>query len=356
MTPTEHRDELHRYLQAGRDAVLWKLDGLSEYDVRRPLVPTGTNLLGLVKHLAGVEAGYFGEVFDRPFPEPLPWMATDAEPNADLWATADESREEVLALYRRVQEHADATIAELELDAPGRVPWWGEQGAGGDVTLGRILVHVATETHRHAGHTDIVRELIDGVAGLRAAATNLPDQDATAWSAHRDRLEAVARAGSGSSGVHHPPPRDHATRVRDTRHRLAHDVDAWVATADPELGPHLVPLSFLFDAEQLWFSTATASRTARNLPTGGRCRITLGHTRDVIHVAGHVVERVPATEVDAALGDRFAARTGFDPRDDADRYVYLAVRPDRLQAWREVEEFPGRDLVRDGTWLDPADG
>src|SRR3954447_21230257 len=94
--------DLALYLQRGREALLWKLDGVSEYDVRRPLVPTGTNLLGLVKHVASVEAGYLGEVFGRPFPEPLPWLDSDAEPNADMWATAEESRQHVIDLYRRV--------------------------------------------------------------------------------------------------------------------------------------------------------------------------------------------------------------------------------------------------------------
>ena len=93
MPGTDPKAELHRYLQIAREALLWKLDGLSEYDIRRPLVPTGTNLLGLVKHVASVEAGYFGDTFGRPFGEPLPWFDDDAEPNADMWATADESRE-----------------------------------------------------------------------------------------------------------------------------------------------------------------------------------------------------------------------------------------------------------------------
>ena len=92
MTISDPKTDLHHYLQTARDAVLWKLEGLSEYDVRRPLVPTGTNLLGLVKHLASVDVGYFGVTFDRPFGEPLPWLDDDAEPNADLWVTAEESR------------------------------------------------------------------------------------------------------------------------------------------------------------------------------------------------------------------------------------------------------------------------
>ncbi|NAZ77144.1 DUF664 domain-containing protein [Kineococcus sp. T13] len=186
----EAKDELHGYLREGREAVLWKLEGLSERDARRPLTPTGTNLLGLVKHLAGVEAGYFGEVFARPFPEPLPWVEDDAEPNADMWATAEESREDVTALYRRVWAHSDATVAALPLDAPGHVPWWRPQAR--PVTLHRVLVHVVAETHRHAGHADVVRELVDGRAGLRAANGNLPDGDADWWAAHRARLQAVA--------------------------------------------------------------------------------------------------------------------------------------------------------------------
>lgn len=106
--------DLLRYLQDARDALLWKLDGLSEYDIRRPLTPTGTNLLGLVKHTAGVELGYFGDTFGRPFfgKESPPWWYTeDAEPNADMWATTDESREEIVGLYRRAWEHSNNTIA-----------------------------------------------------------------------------------------------------------------------------------------------------------------------------------------------------------------------------------------------------
>jgi len=183
--------DLHRYLQVARDALLWKLDGLSEYDARRPLVPTGTNLLGLVKHMAGVEAGYFGLVFDRPFPEPIPGSGDDDEPNADMWATAEETREQIVDLYQRVWAHADATIDALDLDAPGRVPWWGEHG---EVTLHRVLVHVATEAHRHAGHADIVRELIDGTVGFRQGNDNLPAEDEVWWQAHRERVEAAARA------------------------------------------------------------------------------------------------------------------------------------------------------------------
>src|ERR1051326_4349332 len=112
MAESDPKAHLRRYLQSGRDALLWKLEGLSEYDVRRPLVPTGTNLLRIVKHVGSVEAGYFGDTFDRPFPETFPWFAEDAEPNADMWATPEESREQIVSLYRRVWEHSDATRSE----------------------------------------------------------------------------------------------------------------------------------------------------------------------------------------------------------------------------------------------------
>src|SRR5690606_37347408 len=118
MTATDDKAVLHRYLRTGREALLWKLEGLSEYDARRPLVPTGTNLLGLVKHLAGVEAGYFGDTFGRSFGISMPWTNDDAETNADMWATADESRESIVGLYQRVVALADATIEALPLDAP----------------------------------------------------------------------------------------------------------------------------------------------------------------------------------------------------------------------------------------------
>jgi len=191
MTQQEPKANLHRYLQTGREALLWKLEGLSEYDVRRPVVPTGTNLLGLVKHVASVEAGYLGETFGRPFGEPMPWIEDDAEPNADMWATADESREHIVGLYRRVWAHSDTTVDALALDAIGHVPWWPDDRS--EVTLHRILVHMIAETHRHAGHADIVRELIDGAAGLRDGNENMASDD-QGWQSYRSRLEDVAHS------------------------------------------------------------------------------------------------------------------------------------------------------------------
>lgn len=190
MTETEHKTVLLRYLQAGREALLWKLEGLGELDVRRPLTPTGTNLLGVVKHVASTEAEYLGTVFGRPFAEPLPWTADDAEPNADMWATPEESREDVVGLYRRVWAHSDATVAALDLDATGHVPWW--RPSSNPVTLQRVLVHVVAETHRHAGHVDVVRELLDGAVGLRRGVENLPDVDEAWWPAYRQRVQDAA--------------------------------------------------------------------------------------------------------------------------------------------------------------------
>jgi Protein of unknown function (DUF664) len=119
------------------EALLWKLDGLSEYDVRRPMTPTGTNMLGLVKHVASVELGYFGATFGRPSEEPLPWYADDAEPNADMWATAAETREQIISLYHRAWAHSDATIEMVGLDAIGHVPHWPDDRS--EVTLHQNL-------------------------------------------------------------------------------------------------------------------------------------------------------------------------------------------------------------------------
>jgi uncharacterized damage-inducible protein DinB len=183
------KQTLIHYLQDARDSMVWKLDGLSEYDVRRPLTPTGTNLLGLVKHLASVELGYFGDTFGRPGGIELPWYSVDAEDNEDLWATPEQSREWVIDLYHRAWAHAAETFAALDLDAVGHVAHWGNEA----VTLHQMLVHVATETHHHAGHADIVRELIDGSAGFLTTASNLP-ADGYDWPAYVAKVQAAADA------------------------------------------------------------------------------------------------------------------------------------------------------------------
>jgi hypothetical protein len=178
---------LHDDLRWVRASLLLKLEGLSEYDVRRPLTGSGTNLLGLVKHLTLSEATYLGEIFDRPFSPPLPRFDDPGYQNRDhLWVTEDETRADIVDTYRDACRHADATIEALPIDAPGFVPWWPQP----EVKLFNVLVHVLTETNRHAGHADILREQIDGAVGDRPAARS----GTTDWEAHRSRIEEAARA------------------------------------------------------------------------------------------------------------------------------------------------------------------
>lgn len=187
----EPKSALRHYLQSNRDALLWKLDGLSERDLRMPRTPTGTNLIGIVKHMANVEIGYFGDTFSREWPTPEDRVLEEeleADPQADWYATEGETCDGIIDLYRRVWSFADATIEDLPLDALGRVPWWREES--NPVTLERILVHVIVDLARHVGHADILREGIDGVAGLRADVSNLPEhQD---WAAYLAKLTSLA--------------------------------------------------------------------------------------------------------------------------------------------------------------------
>lgn len=181
---------LKKALQNARDALLWKVEGLSEREARLPRTPTGTSLIGIVKHALSIEIGYFGETFGRAYPRPeeVPWLdAVEEDPQADWWVTADESVEQIVALYRRVWEFADATIDELPLDGQGHVEWWNE-----DVTLFEILVHLTADLTRHAGQADILRELADGSAGLRKGMSNLPDWEAGEREAYVARLRALA--------------------------------------------------------------------------------------------------------------------------------------------------------------------
>jgi uncharacterized damage-inducible protein DinB len=189
LTPdSSHGEVLLAYLERLHEAVLWKVEGLPERDQRMPMTATGTNLLGVVKHLAVVEAEYLGLCVGRPFPEQIAWAGDDLEDNADMWATADEPAQMILDLYRRVGEHSARTVAALPLDAPARVPWWDPQ----ETTLQRVLVHQITETARHAGQMDVVRESIDGARGMLPEAPNLPGGDERWWTAYVTRLREVA--------------------------------------------------------------------------------------------------------------------------------------------------------------------
>jgi hypothetical protein len=150
-----------------------------------------------------------------------------------------------------------------------------------------------------------------------------------------------------------PPARAAKQRKQDTLDRLQRDVDAWVATADAGSGtPYLVPLSFLWDGATLLIATPAASPTSRNLRATGKVRLGIGPTRDLVLIEG-TVEVLPATEISDSVGDAFAAKTGFDPRQLSDPYLYFRIRPQRLQAWREVNELKDRELMRGGEWLVP---
>ena len=192
----EPRTILKTYLQSARDALVWKLDGLSEREARWPRTPTGTSLAGLVKHCLNVEAAYFGPTFGRVPPmqdELVPMDAYDTDPQADWYATADETAAGLVQLYRRVWAFADEAIDGLPLDATGRVPWWQPDRA--EVTLQRIVVHVTEDVARHAGHADILRELADGATGLRPDNTNVPD--GYDWATYVAKLEDLAQGSSG---------------------------------------------------------------------------------------------------------------------------------------------------------------
>lgn len=186
MPSSEEKAILHDYLQQSRDGMFAAVDRLSEFDMRRPMTPTGTNLLGLVKHLAGLEYGYLGRCFGRIPAEKMSWEEDGSIwDGADMWATADESSEYLIGLYRRAIAHADQTIAELSLDVIGTVPWWPEGDR--DVTLRHLVVRMTAETARHAGHADILRETIDGRVGRDASTVSVE-----AWPAYVQRIQDAA--------------------------------------------------------------------------------------------------------------------------------------------------------------------
>ncbi|MFW0786431.1 DinB family protein [Gordonia sp. CPCC 206044] len=197
MDDRKAKESLHRHLREAREAILWKLDGSSEYDGRRPITPHGTNLLGLVKHLATCEIGYFGATFDRPFPDPPAWL-TSTERDVDMWAHPDETRADIVALYRRATSHADETIEEFTLDHPVTIPGWRPDRC--HETLHGVLVHMIAETNRHAGHADVVRELIDGTAG-RLPSDGEVDAGADYWQRLVARIDTAARVAAEHRGV-----------------------------------------------------------------------------------------------------------------------------------------------------------
>jgi len=144
-------------------------------------------------------------------------------------------------------------------------------------------------------------------------------------------------------------PRSRAQRRLDTERRLAGDVDLWVASASADGVPYLIPLSFDWDGEALLLATPADSPTGRNLASTRTVRLGLGETRDVTMIEGDV-EVLAIDALAPEQADRFAARTGFDPRALTTPYRWFRVLPRRIQAWREVDELSGRELMRDGRW------
>lgn len=198
MFSQDAKEHLHDRLRWARDALVWKLDGVSDYDVRRPMTATGTNLLGLVKHVAIWDSRYLGEVFDRPFPEDLPRWDDASVRGTDHWASINESRSDIIGLYERVCAHTDATIEALALNDLGYVPWWDEE-----VPLFNVMLHCVSDTTRHAGHADIMRESIDGSVGLERSASPGHGRDAGFWSERHQLIQHVAEAAMAND----PRPR-----------------------------------------------------------------------------------------------------------------------------------------------------
>jgi uncharacterized damage-inducible protein DinB len=185
------RTTLRRYLQAARDGLVWKLEGLGERDARMPRTPTGNSLLGVVKHCLNVEVGYFGPTFGREFATPDELVSDEAiarDSQADWYAEGNETKEGVIDLYHRVWTFADQTIDELELDTRGSVPWWPAERQ--EVNLHQIIVHVTYDVSRHAGQADIMREQHDAAIGCQPESSNIPD--GYDWPAYVARLTALA--------------------------------------------------------------------------------------------------------------------------------------------------------------------
>jgi hypothetical protein len=146
-------------------------------------------------------------------------------------------------------------------------------------------------------------------------------------------------------------PRSRAQRRADTLAKLtAPAADVWVASAGGSDEPYLVPLSLAWLAERVVLAAEAGSRTARNIVAGGRARLALGSTRDVVMIDALLERAVPSAEA-GALADGYAAQSDWDPRDAGGDYVYLVLRPERVQAWRESDELAGRALMRGGVWL-----
>jgi uncharacterized damage-inducible protein DinB len=187
--PTDQKTIWQRYYKERREALISKVEDLPEYQARRPRTPTGTSLTGIIKHVLNVEAVYLGATFGRPFPqadELVSEEAYEADPQADWYATADETTAGIIDLYRRVMAHCEQTVEVLDLDTVGYVRHWG----GKEVTLHWILVHNFNDLVQHNGQADILREQVDGSVGWRKPGDNVPD--GYDWPAYVAKLTALA--------------------------------------------------------------------------------------------------------------------------------------------------------------------
>jgi hypothetical protein len=143
--------------------------------------------------------------------------------------------------------------------------------------------------------------------------------------------------------------------MSDTLAMLARDVtDVWVATGSVDgaaVQPHLVPVSLAWlDDERVLVAVQATSRTALDLRAHGVARLAVGPTRDVVMIDAVLDEEHDVAGAPTAITERYLRQADWDPR-TSPSYVFLVLRPTRVQAWREANEIPGRTLMRDGHWL-----
>ena len=154
----EEKNALLMFLEAQRSSVLAIIEGLDTEALTTPVLPSGWTPLGLIEHLGHAERHWFQEIVTGSA-EPLPW------PDDPTPLTTSRPPSAVFAFYRSQCERSNAVLASLPLSTPprGRHPGW----LGDETTdLRRIVLHMIEETARHAGHLDVVRELLDGKTGL----------------------------------------------------------------------------------------------------------------------------------------------------------------------------------------------
>ncbi|MDJ0354486.1 DinB family protein [Pseudarthrobacter sp. PH31-O2] len=192
--PTDTNDratQLREYLNDAREAILWKCEGLSDAQARTPLTPTGTHVMGLLLHLAVTESQYFISCLGREIENPvIQGVIASRDAQADFLPPPNMTLADAVEIYRETTVAADAVLDDLELDTTAVVQWWTKHR---HTTVERLLVHMIAESHRHAGHLDIVREQLDGFIGLRPSAPNIPGLTPDQWEEQRLRIKELAR-------------------------------------------------------------------------------------------------------------------------------------------------------------------